>query len=327
MRALGFLLLALLASVPARAEETEKPTLQLLDSVVRIRAEIPREARTAAYLDTERIGSGVVIDDDGLVVTIGFLIMEATGVEITAGSGKPIPADVVGFDSESGLGLVRAQAKLGVKPVPLGRADDLKEQTRVLVASFGGREHAVGAYVVSRRSFTGYWEYILDDAIFTAPAHPEWAGAALLGADGKLLGIGYLAVPNAGGGELPLPGNMFVPIDRLKPVMADLLAIGRPGTAPRPWLGIRAHEIEGHIVVISVQQESPAEKAGVEVGDLIVELDGEPVETLADFYRRLWAKGSAGVEASLTLLDRRGPREVKVKTIDRYKFLKLGVTY
>jgi S1-C subfamily serine protease len=293
---------------------------------VRVRAEIPREARTATYLDTERVGSGVVIDDDGLVVTIGFLIMEATGVEITAG-GKPVPADVVGFDSESGLGLVRAQAKLGVKPVPLGRAAELKEQARVLVASFGGRERAVGAYVVSRRSFTGYWEFILDDAIFTAPAHPEWAGAALLGADGKLLGIGYLAVPNAGGGELPLAGNMFVPIDRLKPVMADLLATGKPATPPRPWLGIRAHEIEGHIVVISVQNESPAEKAGVEAGDIIVELDGEPVATLADFYRRLWAKGSAGVEASLTLLDRRGPREVKAKTIDRYKFLKLGVTY
>jgi S1-C subfamily serine protease len=245
---------------------------------------------------------------------------------VTAGD-RTVAAEIVGFDSESGLGLVRARGKLGVKPVPLGHAADLEEHARVLVASFGGREHATGAYVVSRRSFTGYWEYILDDAIFTAPAHPEWTGAALLGADGKLLGIGYLAVPNAGGGALPLPGNMFVPIDRLKPVMADLLALGRPGTPPRPWLGIRAHEIEGHIVVLSVQPQSPAEKAGIEPGDLIVELDGDAVETLADLYRRLWAKGSAGVEAGLTLLDRRGPREVTVKTIDRYKYLKLGVTY
>jgi S1-C subfamily serine protease len=326
MRALGFLLLGLLAAAPARADEVERPTLQLLDSIVRVRAEIPREARTAAALDTERIGSGVVIDDDGLIVTIGFLITEATGVEVTAG-GRPVPADVVGFDGESGLGLVRARGKLGVKPVPLGRSADLKEHARVLVASFGGGEHAVGAYVVSRRPFTGYWEYILDDAIFTAPAHPEWTGAALLGADGRLLGIGYLAVPNADGGALPLPGNMFVPIDRLKPVMADLLAMGRPSTPPRPWMGIRAHEIEGHIVVISVQPESPAEKAGVEPGDLVVEFDGAPVETLTDLYRRLWAKGSAGVEARLTLLDRRGPREVRVRTMDRYKFLKLGVTY
>jgi S1-C subfamily serine protease len=326
MRALGFLVLALLAALPAGAEEVERATPQLLDSVVRVRAEIPREARTAAYLDTERIGSGVVIDDDGLVVTIGFLIMEATGVEVTAG-GKPVPADVVGFDTESGLGLVRAKEKLGVKAVPLGRAAELKEQAKVLVASHGGRDGATGAYVVSRRSFTGYWEYILDDAIFTAPAHPAWAGAALFGADGKLLGIGYLAVPNAGGGELPLPGNMFVPIDRLRPVMADLLAGGRPAGPPRPWLGIRAHEIEGHIVIVSVQRDSPAAKAGVEPGDLITRLDDAPVARLADLYRQLWAKGSAGVEAKLTLLDRRGPREVTVKTMDRYKFLKLGVTY
>lgn len=326
MRSLLSFLLLLLAAVPTAAQGAEQASPQFLDAVVRVRAEIPPDARTAPNLDVERVGSGVVIDDDGLIVTIGFLVMEATGVEVTAG-GRSVPADVVGFDTESGLGLVRAKEKLGVKPVPLGRAKGLEEQARVLVASFGGAERAIGAYVVSRRSFTGYWEYILDDAIFTAPAHPQWAGAGLFGPDGRLLGIGYLAVPNAGGGEMPLPGNMFVPIDHLMNGMADLLASGRPAGPPRPWMGIRAHEIEGHIVVVSVQRESPAEKAGVEAGDLLVALDGERVDSLADFYRRLWSKGSAGIEARLTLLDRRGPRDVTVKTMDRYKFLRLGVTY
>jgi S1-C subfamily serine protease len=326
MRRLGLLLLFLLAALPVRAQDDEKPTAQLLDSIVRLRVEVPREARTAATLGLEREGSGVVIDSDGLIVTIGYLIMEATGVEVST-AGKAVPANVVGFDVESGLGLVRAVSPLGVKPIPLGRTKDVPEKSRVLVASYGGSENAIGSYLVSRRSFAGYWEYLLDDAIFTAPPHPHWAGAALLGSDGKLIGIGSLAVPHAAGEELPLPGNMFVPIDRLKPVLADLLSNGRPLTPPRPWLGVNVQEMQGRVVVIRVQTESPAEKAGVELGDIIDKLDGQPVADVADLYKKLWSKGIAGVEVPLTLLDRRGPREVKVKTMDRYKYLKLGVTY
>jgi serine protease Do len=326
MRGFGVLLLLLLAVAPARADEEEKPTLQLLDSVVRIRTQIPREARTAPYLGLEREGSGAVIDSDGLIVTIGYLITEAIGVEVST-AGKTVQAEVVGFDNESGLGLVRAAAPLGVKPIPIGRASDVKEQSRVLVASFGGAENAVGSYLVSRRSFAGYWEYLLEDALFTAPPHPNWGGAAMLGSDGKLIGIGSLVVPNAAGEQLPLPGNMFVPIDRLKPVMADLLATGRPSTPPRPWLGINVEEVQGHIVVIRVSNEGPAEKAGVERGDIVTKLDGQAVQDVADLYKKLWAKGTAGVDVVLTLLDRRGPRDVTVKTMDRYKYLKLGLTY
>jgi S1-C subfamily serine protease len=326
MRAFGLVVLLLAASCPAQAQDGAAPSAQLLEAVVRLRAQVPREARTAATLGLEREGSGVVIDAAGLIVTIGYLITEAIGVEVTT-AGRTVQADVVGFDTESGLGLVRAVAPLGVKPMPLGRAADVAEQSRVLVAGFGGPESAIGSYLVSRRSFAGYWEYLLEDAIFTAPPHPHWAGAALVSGDGKLVGIGSLAVPNAAGQALPLPGNMFVPIDRLKPVMADLLALGRPAGPPKPWLGINVQEVQGHIVVLRVQNEGPAEKAGVERGDIIAEIGGEPIDSVADLYRKLWSKGEAGIEVPLTLVDRRGPREVRVKTIDRYKYYKLGVTY
>ncbi len=309
---------------------------QLLDSVVRLRAQVPAEARTASYLGTEREGSGVVIDGDGLVVTIGYLITEAMGVEIVPNRGKPVRGAVVGFDNESGLGVVRALEPLDVKPLPLGRAASLTARQPVLVASFGGPDAALPAVVVGRREFAGYWEYLLDDAIFTAPPHPNWGGAALIGADGRLLGIGSLTVRATGtaagedsdaGGAVP--GNMFVPIDRLQPVLADLLTLGRPGTPPHPWLGINCQELFGRIVVVRVSPDGPAAKAGLSRGDVIQAVADTPVNTLAAFYRTLWSRGDAGVEVPLTVRSGRGgePREVAVKTIDRYKYLKLGTTY
>jgi S1-C subfamily serine protease len=323
------LVLFVLAAVSASASEDEKPTPQILDAVVKLKSQVPREARTAPYLGTEREGSGVLIDAEGLIVTIGYLITEAMSVEVET-AGRRAAAKVIGFDMESGLGLVRTEQPLGVKPIQLGRSRDATEKSPVLVASFGGAESAIGAQVVSRRTFAGYWEYLLEEAIFTSPPHGNWGGAALIGRDGKLLGIGSLMVPNAakvGGDDKDLPGNMFVPIDKLKPVMADLLSGGRPSGPPRPWLGIRTVEHPSGLVVMSVQPGSPAEKAGVERGDIITRLGGEKVTELGDLYKKLWSKGPAGVEVPLTLLDKRGPREVKVQTMDRYKFLKLDLTY
>jgi S1-C subfamily serine protease len=215
------------------AEPAAEP-VRRLEAVVRVRTEIPVEARTAAFLGTRREGSGVVIDDAGLIVTIGYLITEAMAAEVTAVSGKVSRANVVGFDIESGLGLLRAADPLEVKPIAIGTAKSLAEKTPVIVAGFGGPEAAQPAVVVSRRTFAGFWEYLLEDAVFTAPPYPAWSGAALIAADGKLAGIGSLIVGDADGGTATLPGNMFVPIDRLRPVMGDLIAHGRPSMSPRP---------------------------------------------------------------------------------------------
>lgn len=295
-----------------------------LEAVVRVHAEIPTDARTAAYLGTERDGAGVVIDDAGLVVTIGYLITEAMGAEVTTGSGRVSRADVVGFDIASGLGLLRAAEPLAVKPIPIGTATALTEKTPVVVAASGGPEAVLPAVVVSRRDFVGYWEYLLEDAIFTAPPHPAWSGAALLGPDGKLAGIGSLVVSDA---KADLPGNMFVPIDRLQPVMGDLLALGRPSAPSRPWLGVNLRELDGKLVVGRVALNGPSDKAGVRHGDRVTAIDGAPVHELADFYRTLWRHGDAGVTVRLGVTRQGEEREIEVNTIDRYRYLKLDTTY
>jgi S1-C subfamily serine protease len=311
-----------------RADEAPKLAPQILDAVVKLRAHVPGDARTAPFLGTEREGSGVLIDAGGLIVTIGYLITEAMGVEVVGPGGKSVPATVIGFDSESGLGLVRAGQKLEAKPLPLGSAKALMEKQPVLIAAFGGIEAAQPAVVVSRRPFAGYWEYLLDEAIFTAPPHLNWSGAALIAPDGKLLGIGSLIVGDAKKGEEPTPGNMFVPIDLLKPNLADLLASGRPGAAARPWLGVNAQEVGGRIVVTRVSPEGPAEKAGIIRGDTVRSIGGRPVNDLADLWQRLWAQGPAGSEVRLGVSHGASePHDVTVKTIDRYQYLKLDTTY
>jgi serine protease Do len=329
LRRLGLALAALCwaGAVDAASDQSSaKLSPQLLDAVVRVHAEVTPGARTSVYLGSEREGSGVLIDADGLIVTIGYLVTEAMTVEVTPGHGKPVPATVVGLDNDSGLALLRTAVPLAPKPLTLGRSADLAEQEIVLAAAFGGAEAAQAARVVSRRQFAGYWEYLLDDAIFTTPPLQNWSGAALLGADGRLLGIGSLIVSDAVAGSKEA-GNMFVPIDRLKASMADLLSTGRPGTPPHPWLGINAQEIGGRLVVTRVSAEGPAERAGLVRGSIVTAVAGEKVSNLAGFYRRLWAQGQAGVEIPLTVEENGASREVSVKTMNRYDYLKLDTTY
>jgi S1-C subfamily serine protease len=316
--------LLLFSGPGAVAGEPEGELAQLLEAVVRVHTEIPTDARTAAYLGTQRDGAGVVIDDAGLVVTIGYLITEAMGAEVMTGSGRVSRADIVGFDVASGIGLLRAAERLAVKPMPIGTAKGLAEETPVVVAGAGGPETVRPAVVVSRRTFAGYWEYLLEDAIFTAPPHPAWSGAALLGPDGKLVGIGSLMVSDA---KADLPGNMFVPIDRLPPVMGDLLTLGRPSAPSRPWLGINLRKLDGKLVVSRVASDGPSDKAGVRHGDQVTAIDGARVHELADFYRTLWRRGDAGVTVRLSLTRQGEEREIEVETIDRYRYFKLNTTY
>jgi S1-C subfamily serine protease len=294
-----------------------------LDAVVRVRAEIPPEARTASFLGTKRQGSGVLIDGAGLIVTIGYLITEAMAAEVTTTSGTVSRADIVGFDIGSGLGLLRATDPLEVKPLPLGTANGLAEQAPVIVAGPGGAETVQAAVVVSRRTFAGYWEYLLEDAIFTAPPYSAWSGAALITLDGKLAGIGSLIVSAADAGH---PGNMFVPIDKLRPIMGDLIAFGRPYSA-HPWLGANLQDVGSTLVVQRVAPEGPADRAGLHHGDQVTAIDGSPVHDLADLYRALWGRGEAGVTVKLTVTRQGEGRDIEVKTIDRYRYLKLNTTY
>jgi S1-C subfamily serine protease len=293
-------------------------------SVVRLRTRAVADARSAATLGTEREGTGVVIDEKGLVLTIGYLILEAETVELSTADGRRFPATVVGYDAVTGLGLVRALGQLPIKPVKVGESSTLAKREPVFVVGFDG---VAPGYVVSRRRFVGYWEYLLDDAIFTAPATVNWQGAALLDRERRLLGIGSLAVPDSVGDASAVPGHMFVPIDRLKPVLADLIARGRPAGPARPWLGVSTQDVEGNVIVTRVASGSPAEQAPMRVGDVIVALGGNTLRGQADFYTRLWASGAAGREITLDVLRDGRIERVTVKSIDRDMYYRPKPTY
>ncbi len=311
------------ASPAARAQSVQ----ELLSAVVRIKAFVPPDSRTAETLGSEREGSGIVIDQAGLVLTIGYLMVEAQGAEITTGDGRTIPAQVVGYDHESGFGLLRADPPPRVKPMPMGSSADVKDRDPVLIASHGGPDMAGPAFVVSKRVFAGSWEYLLDEAIFTAPPHPAWSGAALIDRDGRLIGVGSLIVGDTTGTGTHLPGNMFVPIDRLKPILADLIGEGRVSGPAKPWMGLNTEELRGRLFVTRVSPESPAARVGIEPGDVVVEVRGETPRDLPDFYRKVWALGAAGVEVPLRILHGSTMRDVTIKSIDRRDHLRIGRTY
>ncbi len=293
-----------------------------LSAIVQLDSRVPPGARTAAALGTERSGSGVVIDEDGLVLTIGYLVLEAAEIELTVDGARRVRAAFAGYDHETGFGLVRAERPLGIAPVPLGESDGLARGSRVLAASHGGAGAALGAFVVARREFAGSWEYLLERAIFTVPPHPLFGGAALLDRQGRLVGIGSLMVADAGEPGRDMPGNMFVPIDALKPVLADLVADGRARRAPRPWLGLYPQAFFGRLIVSRVPPGGPAARAGIGRGDLLLGVGGTPVATLPDYYRALWSLGRAGVEVTLNLLRGDRPTTVTVHSIDRHDWFR-----
>ncbi len=322
-----FVLVVLFLLGNALAVRAQTSSQDLLSAVVRLRAEIPPDARTARGLGTLREGNAVVIDDNGLVLTIGYLILEAMSATLFDSAGRPVAADILAYDYDSGFGLLRAQSPLGVKPIPIGNSDELDKNDPVLVAGHGGVDSTIGALVVSRREFAGYWEYLLDDAIFTSPPHPNWGGAALISADGKLVGIGSLVVHDALAEPRPVPGNMFVPINLLKPIFADLLDRGRVAGPERPWLGMFTAERRGQVVVTRVAPDGPADQAGLQAGDVVLAVGKQPVASMAELFRLVWRAGPAGVRISLQIRRESTTAQITVTSADRYDYLRLQPTY
>jgi serine protease Do len=329
-RYLMLLSIAVLTAVAAAASPSAaQPAMaELVTGVVGIKTFINPDARTRENLGRERQGSGIVIDEGGLVLTIGYLMVEAHAAEIVTNTGRTVPADIVGYDHETGFGLLRAIEPLRLKPLSFGKSAAVQKGDPVLIASFGGAAMVGAANVIAKREFAGEWEYLLEQAIFTAPPHPAWSGAALLNREGKLIGVGSLIVGDTTGDSTGTPGNMFVPIDLLPPILADLLADGRVSGSGRPWVGVTSSEVNGRLLVKSVTPGGPAEKAGVQRGDFIVGVDNEPTKTLADFYRRVWARGAAGSAIPLDVQHGAGEtRRVDVKSINRLDHLKLRSTF
>jgi len=326
-----FLAMALAGTIAAGAlaqekEKAQKEAEETLSAIVRVKSKIIKDARSAETLGLQRDGSGVLIRD-GYVLTIGYLVIEAESIEVSGPDGNAVPATVAGYDHASGFGLLKLLAPFAGKPLALGDASALAEREAAMIASHGGRDGVNVVYVVSRRPFTGSWEYLLDSAIFTYPAVMNWSGAALISAKGELLGIGSLIVNDSAGAGSQSPGNMFVPIDLLKPILDDLIAAGRRSGPARPWMGLNAEEMRGRLIVARVSPEGPAARAGLKSGDIVIGVAGEEVNTLADLYRKVWARGAAGVEVPLKVLQGLEIRDVAVRSIDRLEYFKQRQTY
>ena len=320
---LGFTLVVSI-NITSRAQS---PTLeQLLSGVVHLKTSIAPDGRTTENLGREREGTGIVIDNNGLVLTIGYLMVEAVSAEIVTNDGHAVAANVVGYDNESGFGLLQTITPLKVRALQMGKASEINVGDPVVIASYGGPSGVAPVHVVAKREFAGNWEYLLDEAIFTAPPHPAWSGAALISHDGKLVGVGSLIVSDASGKGDGVKGNMFVPIDRLAPILADLIADGRP-TVAHPWLGLNTDDVNGRLYVSRVTPGAPAEKAGVRKGDIILAVNGEIPKSLPDFYRKIWSQGAAGADIPLEVLQNHQRRSLQVHSINRLDHLRLRSTF
>jgi serine protease Do len=323
-------LLCFAAPVSAQApDKSRQADAEELSAVVRVQAKSLPNARSAATLGQRREGSGVLVRD-GYVATIGYLVIEAEAIEVTGANGKTVPATLAGYDHASGFGLLKLLAPLDAKPLPLAAAGAPAERQAAMIAAHGGGADGLEfalVRVVSRRPFSGGWEYLLDSAIFTFPPVMNWSGAALISGKGELLGLGSLVVADAAGGGSPAPGNMFVPVDLLRPILADLIARGKAAGPVRPWIGMNTEEVQGRLLVTRVSPEGPADRAGIKGGDVVVAVGNQEVDSLADFYRKLWARGAAGIEVPLRMVQGSETRELRVRTIDRNDYFRAKPSY
>jgi S1-C subfamily serine protease len=308
-------------AAPASAPRATSGDLQRFNSsIVRVNAKVPEDAGSSQTLGPDRVGTGIILDAR-TVLTIGYVTLEADAVMVTTASGKRIPASVAGYDHATGFGLVRTAVPLDGKPLPLGDSDAVSEKQKVLTLGHGEPE-ATEIFVLSRKPFAAGWEYLIERPIYTFPPVNNWSGAALITADGTLVGVGSLIVNDASPSQKGVPGNLFVPVNLLKPIMADLLANGRRSAGVQPWLGMTTEDVRGNLMVTRLARNGPAENAGVNVGDIVVGVGGDRIGEQADFYRKVWKVGPAGANIPLRLLKGGEVREVTVKSIDRFDFLR-----
>ena len=307
---------------PVAAQATIDALSKANAAVVGVRVNVAAGARSAETLGQKRSGSGVVIGPDGLILTIGYLMLEAQSIQIVTQDNKTLPAKAVAYDLATGFGLIKPLLPLsGVQPVALGSHNQLAPGEPLMAATgaqASGEEADVSmTQMVSKRAFSGYWEYHLDSAVFTSPPIGNHSGASLFNQRGELIGIGSLFVTDAMGGNRRLPGNMFVPVDLLKPILAEMQQTGSTKSSRRPWVGLTSSEQGGRVQIVRVNKDGPAQAAGLEAGDFVLAVDGAKVATLEAFYKNLWAHAQPDDEIILTVLQGAEVKTIKVKAVDR----------
>ncbi|WP_428101334.1 S1C family serine protease [Candidatus Rariloculus sp.] len=299
-------------------------TLQL-DAMVSIKAHIPEDAMSASLLGTERTGHGARIREDGLIATIGYVINEAENVWIGTNHGALVPGFVVGYDFDSGFGLVKPTMPIEGPTLELGSTATLSIGDPVTVTGSGTVDQIVHADVVAKQEFAGRWEYLLDEAIFTTPPHDSWSGAALIDGHGRLCGLGSLLIQGFETDDDSSAANMFVPIDLLEPIVDDICEHGRRSAPPRPWLGVLVHEDHNdQLTIVGVYRNCPADKAGLKPGDVILRVDDAPVRSLANMFRRIWNLGRAGVEVPISVMRDSETLTTVIESNDRATFQRIG---
>ena len=320
----GSLLVSLAAHAATPAPQAAQAMIDALAranaAVVGLQVRAADGARSIETLGRERAGSGVVIGPDGLVLTIGYLMLEAESMQIVTQDGRTLPARAVAYDLATGFGLVQPLLPLrGVAPVPLGSHRDVESGSALMAATGGDGGDVAMTQLVSKRPFSGYWEYHIEAALFTSPPIGNHSGAPLFNQRGELLGIGSLFVMDAMGGNRRLPGNMFVPVDLLKPILAEMQQTGSTRLSRRPWIGLSSAEQGGRVQVVRVNKESPAQVAGLEPGDVVLAVDGVKVSTLEQFYKKLWEHADPEDEIQLTVLQGADIKVIRLRAVDRMK--------
>ena len=293
-----------------------------LSAVVGLKVSVPSDAFTAETLGTERAGHGVIIRKDGLVLTIGYLVIEAETIWIQLSDGRAVPGHLLAYDHETGFGLVQALSRTDYPFLELGSSASARIGDDVVIGGAGGTQHALAARIIAKQEFAGYWEYLLDHALFTAPSHPNWGGTALIDLQGKLIGIGSLQLQYTKSDNSTDNLNMIVPVDLLKPILADLVKRGRADRPVRPWLGLYATEVGNRLVIAGLSSRGPARSADLRGGDVVLDVAGVEVATLAAFYRRVWSMGPAGVEIPMRVYRKGKTLTINVRSGDRASYFK-----
>ncbi len=308
-------------NAPPTAQDTMNALTRAQSAVVGVQVTAAEGARSAETLGKQRSGSGVVIGTDGLIVTIGYLILEADNIQITTVDKKTVPARVVAYDLATGFGLLRPVVPLrGISPVPFGGAADIKTGEALMASTGASSDDDADVnmtQLVSKRAFSGYWEYHIDSALFTSPPMQNHSGAPLFNQKGELLGIGSLFVMDAMGQNVRLPGNMFVPMDLLKPIMNEMLQTGSSKLSKRPWLGLTSTEQGGRVQIVRVNKDGPAQAAGLQTGDVVLAVDDAKVANLETFYKKIWDRLTPEAEIKLTVLQGADLKTIVLKPVDR----------
>jgi serine protease Do len=298
---------------------SEEDVRKIYQSVVKIDSIVPSDARTANSLGTIRGGNGIVIDDKH-ILTIGYIVVEAETITITLPNGGVVPAELAGYDHTTGFGILKTILPSKLTPIQIGNSDKLNKEDLLYVLPYLTEGAPSAVKMVSRRSFTGWWEYFLDKPIYTHPMNTSFAGSALINEFGELLGIGSLYVSDAAAEGILSPGNLFVPINDLKPILNDLIANGKRTADVKPYMGLTSNDDTGKVMVTRVNDDGPAAKAGFKENDIILKVNKINIQDTEKFYKTVWSQGGPG-----TLLDFEIERNnqiisLKLTTMDRNDF-------